>query len=86
MALEASNEIWGNSKNPWNTNKSAGGSNGGEGGLISARCSPVGIGGDLFGSLRIPANFCGLYGLRPTGARNSKAGAFLFNGSNFFGF
>jgi len=86
MSLESSNNLWGSSKNPFLTNKSTGGSNGGEAGLISTKCSPIGIGGDLFGSLRIPANFCGLYGLRPTAARNSKIGAILFNNSNFFGF
>lgn len=86
MALEASNNIWKSAKNPFNLSKSAGGSNGGEAGLIAAKCSPIGIGGDLFGSLRIPASFCGLFCLRPTAARNSKVGAVLFNNSNFFGF
>lgn len=41
--------------NPWNESRSIGGSSGGEGGLIAARCSPLGVGSDVGGSIRIPA-------------------------------
>lgn len=51
--------------NPKNRNLSCGGSSGGEGALIALRGSPVGFGTDIGGSIRIPAAFNGLYGLRP---------------------
>lgn len=41
--------------NPWNKDRSSGGSTGGEGGLISSRCSVLGMGSDIGGSIRIPA-------------------------------
>ena len=83
FALEASNYLWGNAKNPWNTLRTTGGSNGGEAGLVAARCSPFGIGSDLFGSLRIPSSFCGVYGFKPTSSRTSTQGSILYKGSNF---
>ena len=85
MSLEASNFIWGTAINPWNPNKTAGGSNGGEAGLIASRCSPLGIGGDLFGSIRNPCNFTGVYGYKPTSNKNSKFGGITYNGTPFLG-
>lgn len=41
-----------------------GGSSGGEAGLIAARCSPIGLGTDIGGSLRIPAEFCGICSIK----------------------
>ncbi|KAL8909509.1 MAG: hypothetical protein Q9207_000189 [Kuettlingeria erythrocarpa] len=55
--------------NPKNRNLSSGGSSGGEGALIGLRGSPVGLGSDIGGSVRIPAAFNGLYGLRPSVGR-----------------
>ncbi|KAL8763517.1 MAG: hypothetical protein Q9184_000729 [Pyrenodesmia sp. 2 TL-2023] len=55
--------------NPKNRNLSCGGSSGGEGALIALRGSPVGFGTDIGGSIRIPAAFNGLYGLRPSAGR-----------------
>lgn len=71
---ETVNYIWGRAKNPWDTNRSTGGSSGGEGGLVALGCSPLGIGSDGGGSVRIPANYCGLYGVRPTGKRFTLMG------------
>lgn len=57
---------YGISKNPWNLDRTTGGSSGGEGGLISSRCSPLGVGTDIAGSIRIPASFCGVTSFKPT--------------------
>ncbi len=69
MSGETINNIVGYTTNPKNQNLSAGGSSGGEGALISLKGSPVGFGTDIGGSIRIPAAFCGLYGLRPSAGR-----------------
>ncbi|OMJ85272.1 hypothetical protein SteCoe_13431 [Stentor coeruleus] len=74
MWLETSNKIYGRSVNPWNHKKTVGGSSGGEGGLISCRASPLGIGSDIGGSIRIPSTFCGIYGFKPTPSRVSCKG------------
>lgn len=71
MWCECSNSIYGRSENPWNRSKTTGGSSGGEGGLIAARLSPLGIGSDIGGSIRIPSAFCGIYGFRVTPQRVS---------------
>lgn len=52
--------------NPANRNLTSGGSSGGEGALLALRGSPLGVGSDIAGSVRIPADFNGLYGLRPS--------------------
>ncbi|KAL9604624.1 MAG: hypothetical protein Q9219_000344 [cf. Caloplaca sp. 3 TL-2023] len=69
MSGETTNNIIGYTWNPKNRNLTAGGSSGGEGALISLRGSPAGFGTDIGGSVRIPAAFNGLYGLRPSGGR-----------------
>lgn len=52
IMIESDNHLWGNAKNPWNPTRTAGGSSGGESGLIAARCSPIGIGTDIGSSIR----------------------------------
>jgi amidase len=69
MAGETVNNIIGYTHNPKNRNLTSGGSSGGEGALIGIRGSPVGFGTDIGGSIRIPAAFNGLYGLRPSTGR-----------------
>ncbi|KAJ9640388.1 hypothetical protein H2201_002564 [Coniosporium apollinis] len=69
MAGETVNNIIGYTLNPKNRNLSAGGSSGGEGALIGLRGSPIGLGTDIGGSIRIPAAFNGLYGIRPSTGR-----------------
>lgn len=69
MTGETINNIVGYAWNPTNRNLSAGGSSGGEGALISFRGSPIGFGTDIGGSIRIPAVFNGLFGLRPSSGR-----------------
>ena len=60
------NEIFGATKNPWNLKLSAGGSTGGGAAGLAAGMFPLASGTDLGGSLRIPAAFCGVQGIRPT--------------------
>lgn len=74
MSLESKNNLWGNARNPHNPRKTAGGSSGGEGGLIAARCSYAGIGTDFGGSIRVPCSFNGIYGFKPTSIRISIKG------------
>ena len=69
MTGETVNNIIGYTWNPKNRNLSCGGSSGGECALIGLRGSPVGFGTDIGGSIRIPAAFNGLYGLRPSTGR-----------------
>ena len=69
MSGETVNNILGYTWNPKNRNLSSGGSSGGEGALIGLRGSPIGFGTDIGGSIRIPAAFNGLYGLRPSSGR-----------------
>lgn len=69
MAGETVNNIIGYTWNPKNRNLACGGSSGGEGALIGLKGSPVGFGTDIGGSIRIPAAFNGLYGIRPSSGR-----------------
>jgi Asp-tRNA(Asn)/Glu-tRNA(Gln) amidotransferase A subunit family amidase len=74
MAWETANSVFGQTSNPWNKTRVSGGSSGGEAALISSRCSPLGIGTDIGGSLRIPAACCGIYSLKPTTRRVTTLG------------
>ena len=69
MSGETENNIVGYVRSPANPQLSSGGSSGGEGALIALRGSPVGFGTDIGGSIRIPASFNGIYGLRPSSGR-----------------
>lgn len=75
MAGETINNIIGYTWNPKNRLLSSGGSSGGEGALIALRGSPAGFGTDVGGSIRIPAGFNSLYGLRPSTGRIPYQGA-----------
>lgn len=74
FAMECYNELYGRGLNPWNKSRTPGGSSGGEAGLIAARCSPIGLGSDMGGSIRGPAGFCGIVGFKPSGTRVSSKG------------
>jgi Asp-tRNA(Asn)/Glu-tRNA(Gln) amidotransferase A subunit family amidase len=73
---ETDNYVTGRTNNPWNLEHTAGGSSGGEAAAIAAFCSAGGVGSDGGGSIRIPAAFCGIAGLKPTPGRISAAGHF----------
>ncbi|KAM9831391.1 fatty-acid amide hydrolase 1 [Neosynchiropus ocellatus] len=75
LNYECSNPIFGITLNPVNPKKTCGGSSGGEGALVGGGGSVLGIGTDIGGSIRIPAAFCGLCGLKPTSGRLSLQGA-----------
>jgi fatty acid amide hydrolase len=63
------NPVYGRTNNPWNLARTPGGSSGGEAAIIAAGGSPLGLGADAGGSIRMPAHFCGLYSLLPTARR-----------------
>jgi len=80
MHYETDNALRGASgnrtSNPWNVAHSAGGSSGGEAAVIAAGCSVAGVGSDGGGSIRVPAHFCGICGLKPTPGRIPGTGHF----------
>ncbi|KIW86396.1 hypothetical protein Z517_01792 [Fonsecaea pedrosoi CBS 271.37] len=75
MMAETNNNVWGETRNPLHKFLSPGGSSGGEGALIAFKASPLGIGTDVGGSIRIPAAWCNLYGLKPSFGRYPHYGA-----------
>jgi len=74
MWPETYNHIFGRTVNPYNRKLTSGGSSGGEGALIALKGSPLGVGSDIGGSVRIPAALCGIYGFRPSYGRVPYAG------------
>src|SRR6266699_2906211 len=76
MAYETDNMLTGKTSNPWNLAYSTGGSSGGEAAAIAAGCSAGGVGSDGGGSIRVPAHFCGICGLKPTPGRIPATGHF----------
>jgi Asp-tRNA(Asn)/Glu-tRNA(Gln) amidotransferase A subunit family amidase len=76
MAYETDNLLTGKTSNPWNLSFSSGGSSGGEAAAIASGCSVAGVGSDGGGSIRVPAHFCGICGLKPTPGRIPATGHF----------
>jgi Asp-tRNA(Asn)/Glu-tRNA(Gln) amidotransferase A subunit family amidase len=76
MAYETDNAVSGKTSNPWDISRSAGGSSGGEAAAIASGCSMGGVGSDGGGSVRVPAHFCGISGLKPTPGRIPGTGHF----------
>jgi Asp-tRNA(Asn)/Glu-tRNA(Gln) amidotransferase A subunit family amidase len=76
MAYETDNRLTGKTSNPWNLVYSAGGSSGGEAAAIAAACSMGGVGSDAGGSIRTPAHFSGICGLKTTPGRIATTGHF----------
>jgi fatty acid amide hydrolase len=75
LAQESENAVFGITRNPWHLGRSPGGSSGGEAAALAAGMTPLGIGTDIGGSIRIPAHFCGVCGLKPTLDRWSNRGS-----------
>ena len=65
------NRLGDDGRNPWNTKRTPGGSSGGAAAAVAAGLCPLATGGDGGGSIRIPASFCGIYGIKPTQGRVS---------------
>src|SRR5438046_5546684 len=76
MAYETDNLLTRKTSNPWDLTYSAGGSSGGQARAISAGCSAGGGGKDCGGSIRVPAHFCGICGLKPPPGRVPATGHF----------
>ena len=76
MAWETDNLVYGRTNNPWDLARTPGGSSGGEAAAIASGCSAGGVGSDGGGSVRVPAHFSGICGLKPTPGRIPATGHF----------
>ncbi len=76
FAFESDNLLFGRTNNPYGLDRTSGGSSGGEAALIAACGSPLGLGSDAAGSVRLPAAFCGIAGIKPTSGRLPRTGHF----------
>ena len=73
---QTDNPIFGRTNNPWNLDRTPGGSSGGAAAAVASGMTPFEIGTDLSSSTRLPAHFCGIYGFKPTENRISLNGVF----------
>jgi amidase len=76
FAFESDNLLFGRTNNPYDLTRTSGGSSGGEAALIAACGSPMGLGSDCAGSVRLPAAFCGIAAIKPTSGRLPRTGHF----------
>lgn len=83
MAYETDNAVRGRTNSPWDLQRTPGGSSGGEAAAIAARCSAGGVGSDGGGSVRVPAHFSGICGLKPTPGRIPATGHFPVSSGPF---
>jgi amidase len=75
---QADSPVYGRTNNPWDRERTPGGSTGGGGAALASGMTPLEIGSDIGGSVRVPAAFCGLYGHRPSETAVPRSGAFPF--------
>src|SRR2546425_5852240 len=83
MAWETDNLLYGRTNNPWDLTRTPGGSSGGEAAAIASGMSAAGIGSDGGGSIRVPAHFSGICGLKPTPGRIPASGHYPPAGGPF---
>jgi Asp-tRNA(Asn)/Glu-tRNA(Gln) amidotransferase A subunit family amidase len=83
MAWETDNLLYGRTNSPWDLERTPGGSSGGEAAAIAAGMSAGGVGSDGGGSIRVPAHFCGICGLKTTPGRIPSTGHFPPSGGPF---
>lgn len=83
MAWETDNLLYGRTNNPWDLARTPGGSSGGEAAAIASGCSAGGVGSDGGGSIRVPAHFSGICGLKPTPGRVPSTGHFPVSAGPF---
>jgi Asp-tRNA(Asn)/Glu-tRNA(Gln) amidotransferase A subunit family amidase len=83
MAWETDNLLYGRTNSPWDLDRTPGGSSGGEAAAIAAGMSAGGVGSDGGGSIRVPAHFCGICGLKPTPGRIPATGHVPASGGPF---
>jgi Asp-tRNA(Asn)/Glu-tRNA(Gln) amidotransferase A subunit family amidase len=83
MAWETDNRLYGRTNSPWDLDRTPGGSSGGEAAAIAAGMSAGGVGSDGGGSIRVPAHFSGICGLKPTPGRIPATGHFPASGGPF---
>jgi len=76
LYIESDNPLYGRTNNPWNLERTPGGSSGGQAAIIAAGGSPLGLGSDIGGSIRVPAAFCGIAGMKPTAGRLPDVASF----------
>ncbi|GAC1443730.1 MAG: amidase [Chloroflexota bacterium] len=73
---QTDNSLFGRSNNPWNLDRTPGGSSGGGAAALASGLTPLEIGSDIGGSIRVPASFCGVYGHRPSDTALPRSGHF----------
>jgi amidase len=75
LNYQCENELFGRTNNPWDTSRTPGGSSGGSAAAVSSGMTPLELGSDLAGSIRVPAHYCGVFAMKPTEFLLSGAGS-----------